>query len=106
MSALQVEGGQTAGVTVLEFWPDYGPGPVWTEDGGPVDLSQLGVDPDLVADVVAWNGAYSEDKVPIDSSGDVAWLRDGRRLLREIRSALGAEYDVVVTEPWWGEEPT
>src|SRR5688572_27675917 len=59
--------GQTAGVTILEFWPDYGPGPVWTDDGKPVDLAQLGVDPDLVAEVAEWNGAYSEDKVPIDS---------------------------------------
>ena len=36
MSAYQPDDGQTAGVTVLEFWPDYGPGPVWTEDGAAV----------------------------------------------------------------------
>lgn len=106
MSAFLYLIGQTAEVTALEFWPDYGPGPVWTEDGKPVDLGQLGLDPDLVTEVAEWNGAYSEDKVPIDSPGDVAWLREGRRLLREVRSALAAEYRVVVTEPWWGEEPT
>jgi hypothetical protein len=106
MSAYQLDDGQTAGVTVLEFWPDYGPGPVWTEDGVAVDLGQLGVEPDLVAEVMAWNGAYSEEKVPVDSSGDAAWLGEGKRLLGEVRSALGAEYRVVVTEPWWGEEPT
>jgi hypothetical protein len=106
MSAILVEGGQTSGVTVLEFWPDYGPGPVWTDDGRPVDLGHLGVDPDLVAEVAAWNDAYGEDKVPIESHGDSAWLGEGRRLLHEIRAALGAEYRVVVTEPWWGEKPT
>lgn len=106
MSAFHREDGQTASVTVLEFWPDYGPGPVWTEEGVPVDLGRLGVDPDLVAEVATWNSAYSEDKVPVDSLGDAAWLREGKRLLGEVRSALGAAYRVVVTEPWWGEEPT
>jgi hypothetical protein len=34
---------------------------LWTDDGKPVDLGQLGLDPDLVAEVAEWNGAYSED---------------------------------------------
>jgi hypothetical protein len=75
MSAFSNADGQTAGVTVLEFWPECGPGPVWTDDGRPFDLGQLGLGPDLVAEVAEWNGAYGEDKVPIDSPGDVARLQ-------------------------------
>ncbi|HEX5534869.1 MAG TPA: hypothetical protein VFX33_14105 [Actinomycetales bacterium] len=43
--------------------------------------------------------------MPIEGPGDSAWLCEGRQLLREIRTALGNEYRVVVTEPWWGEDP-
>ena len=86
--------------------PDYGSGPLWTEGGKPADLTSLEVDPDLVEKLVAWNAAYEEDKVPIDGPGDSAWLQEGRQLLMEVRDALGNDYRVVVTEPWWGEEPT
>ena len=92
-------------MNVLEFWPDYGPGPLWA-DGKPVDLASLGLDRDLVVEVVAWNASYEESKVPIEGTGDAAWLLEGKRLLDAIRDALSREYRVVVTEPWWGEEPT
>lgn len=92
-------------MTVLEFWPDHGPGPLWTDDGKPANLTSLGMDQHLVEQVTAWNAAYEENKVPIESAGDAAWLREGRRLLHEIRAALGAKYRVVVTEPRWGEDP-
>ncbi|MDN4175634.1 hypothetical protein QWY28_21915 [Nocardioides sp. SOB77] len=107
MSAFRVQYNQTTSVTVLEFWPDYGPGSVWTEAGGvPVDLGRLGVHPDLVAHVgAAWNGAYSDDKVPMDSLGDSAWLRGGKHPLGETRSALGAAHRVVVRAVV-GREPT
>lgn len=95
----------TAGVTVVEFWPDYGPGPLWGEDGKSVDPTSLGVDPDLVERVAAWNAAYGEHKVPLDGPGDSTWLHEGRQLLREIRDSLGNDYRVIVTEPWWGEQP-
>jgi hypothetical protein len=89
----------------MEFWPDYGPGPLWTDDGKPVDLASLGVGRDLVERVAAWNAQFSEDKVPLQGTGDEVWLREGRRLLTQVREALGDQYRVVVTEPWWGEEP-
>lgn len=95
----------TSGVTVMEFWPDYGPGPLWTDDGKPVDLESLGVGRDLVEHLAAWNAQYSEDKVPLEGAGDEAWLREGKQLLGHVRDALGDQYEVVVTEPWWGEEP-
>ncbi len=47
----------------MEFWPDYGPGPLWSEGGKSVDLTSLGVDPDLVERIEAWNAAYGEHKV-------------------------------------------
>jgi hypothetical protein len=96
---------QTADVSVLEFWPDYEAGPLWTDEGKPVDLAALSIDHGLVERTTAWNAAYSEDKVPIEGSGDEAWLNEGKRLLGEVRSALDDQYQVVVTEPWWGEEP-
>ena len=97
---------QTSGVTFLEFWPDYGPGPLWTDDGKPADLAVLSIDPGLVERLTAWNAAYSEDKVPVGASGDEAWMSEGRHLLSEVRAALDHEHQIVVTEPWWGEDPT
>jgi hypothetical protein len=88
---------------MLEFWPDYGPGPLWTEGGAPVDLGSLGMDRGLVQRVEAWNAAYKEDKMPLEGPGDAGWLGEGRRLLEDVRTALGQEYQVVVTEPWWVE---
>jgi hypothetical protein len=85
--------------------PDHGPGPLWA-DGKPVDLASLGLDRDLVVKVAAWNASYEETKVPIEGTGDAAWLLEGKRLLSSIRDALSRDYRVVVTEPWWGEEPT
>ncbi len=89
-------------MTVLEFWPDYGLGPLWTDDSKPSDLASLGIDRGLAEQLTAGNAGYEENKVPIDGNGDAAWLREGRRLLHEVRVALGARYRVVVTEPWLG----
>ena len=61
---------QTAGVTVWEFWPDYGPGPLWSGDGKPADLASLGLGRDLIEHLAAWNAEYSEDKVPIEGPGN------------------------------------
>lgn len=97
---------QTPRVTELEFWPDYGPGPLWDDEGKPVDLNSLGLDKGLVARVEAWNAEYAEDKIPVDGPGDLAWVRAGSQLLHDIRAALGTDYQVIVTEPWWGEEAT
>jgi len=92
-------------MTDVEFWPEYGAGPLW-DDGNPVDLSSLGLEPALVERLESWNARYSEDKVPVDGTGDEAWLAEGKQLLRDVRSALGRRHRVVATEPWWGEEPS
>lgn len=84
----------------FEFWPDYGPGPVWAS-GVAVPLDDLGLPDDLAAQLRAWNARYEEDKLPIDESGDGEWLDEGRRLLDALRTALGSTTTVVVTEPWW-----
>jgi len=93
-------------VTVLEFWPDYGPGPLWTQDGQPVDLASLGLGRRLTEEVEAWHAGYTEDKVPCEGPGDRVWLSQGKGLLGQIRAELGDHYQVAVTEPWWDEEPT
>lgn len=91
-------------MTQLEFWPDYGKGPLWTERGTAVALDEISLPADLAERLRAWNRQYSEEKIPIDGAGDAAWLREGTDLLRRTRGALGSGYQIVVTEPWWGEE--
>lgn len=88
----------------LEFWPDYGAGPLW-EQGKPGDLRSLGLPRELSEQLMSWNFQFEEDKVPLSGPGDAGWVAEGVRLLREVRLALGAGYSVVVTEPWWGEAP-
>lgn len=53
-------------MTRVEFWPDYGSGRVWNDDGRPVDLESLGISPGLAARVRLWDSAYAEDKLPLD----------------------------------------
>lgn len=92
-------------MTRLEFWPDYGPGPLWTEKGKPVDLESLGISPELAERVLLWNSQYEEDRIPVDGPGDSEWIADGVDLLRQLRTDLGRSVEIVVTEPWWGEPP-
>jgi hypothetical protein len=33
--------------TTVEFWPEYGDGPLWTTDGDAVDLSGLALSTEL-----------------------------------------------------------
>ena len=39
----------------LEFWPDYGPGPLWNDEGTPTDLGSLGISPELAERVRVWS---------------------------------------------------
>ena len=87
----------------LEFWPDYGGGPLWWPDGAAVDLASLPLSEELRSRVQAWNARYEEAKLPSEAN-DVAWLAEGKVLLAELRHALSDRL-IVVTEPWWGEEP-
>lgn len=88
---------------VLEFWPEYNSGPLWT-NGASVDLAGIGLPGELRDRVVAWNALYDDSKLPFERN-DEAWIREGQALLCEIREALGAAYEVVDTEPWWHETP-
>ena len=92
-------------MTQLEFWPDYGAGPLWTEDGKAADLGRLGPPDQLIERLTVWNGQYAEEKVPLEGSGDTEWLSNGVALLRWTREVLGSTVQIVVTEPWWGEDP-
>jgi hypothetical protein len=93
-------------VTVLEFWPDYGSGPLWTEEGQAANLRSLGLPEEVVKQLQDWNTAYGEEKIPIDGHGDPVWLAEGVRLLNRVRNALGRAFEVVVTGPWWEADPT
>jgi hypothetical protein len=91
----------------LEWWPDYGRGPLWRvsgRGGQPADPGALGLPLELAARLAAWNGDYAEGKLPLTGVGDHEWLEQGAGLLTEVRRCLAGRYDIVVTEPWWGEE--
>jgi hypothetical protein len=89
----------------LEFWPDYDAGPLWAEDGKAVDLRSLGLPRELIDELTIWNSQYAEEKLPLDGDGDLSWVSEGERLLRRTRDVVGPDISVVVTEPWWGEDP-
>ena len=91
--------------TVLEFWPEYSSGPLWSEHGQTVELTSVGLSPDLIGRLTSWNARYDDAKLPFEEN-DHDWLDEGAGLLAEVRTALGDDYEVVVTEPWWGEEPS
>lgn len=60
----------------LEWWPEYDGGPLWDE-AETVPLDDLGLAPDLVERLAAWNSSYTDDRLPIGGPGDVAWLAEG-----------------------------
>jgi hypothetical protein len=74
--------------TVLEFWPEYNSGPLWSDDGKSVDLASLGLPAELAARLAAWNARYDDSKVPLEEN-DRGWLNEGARLLAEVRGELG-----------------
>lgn len=90
---------------VLEFWPDYGPGPLWLK-GAPAPLSALNLPADLSDRLQLWNEAYEERLLPSEGDGDPDYLSTGKALLAEVRAALRGRFRVLVTEPWWGEVPS
>ncbi len=100
--------GDEAGVTVrtvmdmdavptLEFWPDYGPGPLW-QGGQAIDLEAFGIPDALAQRLRKFNAAYEEHKIPSEGAGDPAFLAEGRALLGEVRVALAGRFRVSVTE--------
>ncbi len=86
----------------LEFWPDYNSEPLWDKDQ-PVPLAEHRLPPDLTLRISDWLARYDESRLPIDGPGDQEWLYEGKGILRELREALSDRYEIVVTEPWWGE---
>jgi hypothetical protein len=88
----------------LEWWPDYGSGPLWKKSGRGgehVDASSLGLPADLVARLTAWNASYTPDKLPLEGDGDSAWISQGIELLAEVRRHLPGRFEIIAAEPWW-----
>jgi hypothetical protein len=103
--SLDMTGKPEAAAPLLEFWPDYGPGPLWDAHGKALEPQSLGLDADLANRLLAFNAAYEEERVPVDGPGDAEYLAEGTGLLATVRAALNGRFRVIVTEPWWGEEP-
>ena len=94
---------------LLEWWPDYGGELLWLhagQGGARVSLDAVGVSPELSTEITRWVTEYSDERLPLEGAGDVAWLSTGRELLFRVRAELAGRYEVIVTEPYWGEEPT
>jgi hypothetical protein len=92
----------------LEWWPDYGGGPLWKvsgRGGQQADSGALDLPPDLAARLAAWNQRYAEDKLPITGNGDPEWLEQGvSGCSQKSVAARRADSTSVISEPW-GEEP-
>ena len=91
----------------LEWWPDYGSGPLWKKSGRGgehVDASSLGLPADLVARLTAWNASYTADKLPLGGDGDSAWISQGIELLAKVRRNLSGRFEIIAAEPWWGAQ--
>jgi hypothetical protein len=87
----------------LEWWPDYGGGPLWHmsgRGGQHADSRALGLPQDLAGRLAVWNQEYAEDKLPVGGDGDCDWLEQGRQLLAEVRQCLAGRFEIAVTEPW------
>jgi hypothetical protein len=96
-------------VRTLEWSPEYGSGPLYVRTGPGgyrADLESLGLPDDLVRRLTEFNAKFADERLPIDGPGDSAWMDLGIRLLHEVRTHLADRYRVVVTEPWWGEDPS
>lgn len=96
-------------VPTYEWWPDYGGGPFFlrTGRGGEkVELATLNLTGTLEDAIRAWNQDFEEAKLPIDGPGDHSWIARGIDLLDQTRQELSGRVKVVVTEPWWNEEPS
>ena len=101
----RVRESKVEGAPVMEFWPDYGPGPLWV--GGRAEAPEsLGLEPALASALERWNEEYDEALMPVEGTGDSGYIATGVALLARVRQALAGRFRVVVTEPWWGEEPS
>ena len=89
----------------LEFWPAYRGGPLLNDHGPSVDLAGLPVSRDLRERGAEWVSDYGDEKLTVEGLVDPEWFAVGTALLAELRVALQPDFDVVVTEPWGGEEP-
>lgn len=61
----------------------------WTRDGTPASSECVALPSDLASRLSAWNATYEHAKLPIDGTGDTAWLAEGRLLRESVRSAFG-----------------
>lgn len=47
---------------VVEFWPEYNGGPLWSDDGNSIDLASLPLSDGLRSRLLAWQPARADAK--------------------------------------------
>jgi hypothetical protein len=62
-------------MTSFEFWPDYGEGPLWTNEGKSADLGALPLGDDLLCRLMDWNARYTEERIPVEGPGDAEFVK-------------------------------
>jgi hypothetical protein len=90
--------------TVVALMAEHGGGPLWnrspSHERGPddyvVDPVLLGVSPELVTAMDAWNDEYGRDAdlAPEDTVTAAAWLRRGLTLAYRLQQELGDDVEV------------
>jgi hypothetical protein len=88
----------------IEFWPDYGLALLHSE-GTPVAIDALGLPADVVDAIREWLRSYADEKLETGSI-DEAWVAEGRRYFRELRSLLlPSGIELFDWEGYWDSEP-
>jgi hypothetical protein len=91
----------------LEWWPDYGNELFWLRNGRGgkrILIENLQLSATLQDALRRWVALYDDERL---SAGDQSeWIIEGIRLLAESRAELSGRFSIVVTEPYWGEQPS
>ena len=76
---------------MLEFWPEYNSGPLWSNDGRNVDVADIGLPIELAGRLRDWNARYDGTKLPFERNNErmrskMMMQRKKRRMRKPIGS--------------------
>lgn len=94
-------------IAQLEWWPDYGNELFWLRNGRGgerIPIENLRLTPTLQEALRRWIARYDDEN--LSAGAESEWIVEGIRLLAASRAELAGRYAIVVTEPYWGEQPS